>query len=169
MNYTYNVSGLGDTRSDSYDLLEESRFADHTMGLSMRIPLGNAAAKSRVRRARYEKYQRLITRKQRKNLVEYEVLNAMDQVHTNWQRIIASQQNTVLSSRVYDAEKRQFEQGLRTSTDVLDAQTTLANAQLSELSALVEYQVALVDLAYATGTLLGAAQIEWEPTVPTIQ
>jgi len=169
MNYTYNVSGLGATRADSYDLLEKSRFADHTMGLSMRIPLGNAAAKSRVRRARYEKYQRLITRKQRKALVEYEVLNAMDQVRTNWQRIIASQKNTVLSSRLYDAEKSQFEQGLRTSTDVLDAQTTLANAQLSELSALVEYQVSLVDLAYATGTLLGAAQIEWEPTVPTIQ
>lgn len=169
MNYTYNVNGLGATRANAYDMLEDRRFADHTMGLSMRIPLGNAAAKSRVRRARYEKYQRLITRKQRKALVEYEVLNAMDQVRTNWQRIIASQQNTVLSSRVYVAEQRQFEQGLRTSTDVLDAQTTLANAQLSELSSLVEYQVSLVDLAYATGTLLGAAQIEWEPTVPTIQ
>ena len=116
-----------------------------------------------------EKYQRLITHKRRKDLVEYEVLNALDQVQTNWQRIMASQQNTILSSHVYDAEKRQFEQGLRTSTDVLDAQTTLADAQLSELSALVEYQIALVDLAYATGTLLGSAQIEWEPIVPVIQ
>ncbi|MCP4450973.1 MAG: TolC family protein [Planctomycetes bacterium] len=169
MNYTYNVRGLGETRKDAYDMLRERRYADHTMGLSMRIPLGNAAAKSRVRRAKYEKYQRLISRKQRKALVEYEVLSAMDQVQTNWQRIVASQQNTVLSSRVHDAERRQFEQGLRTSTDVLNAQTTLADAQLSELSALVEYQVALVDLAYATGTLLGAAQIEWEPIVPTIQ
>lgn len=169
MNYTYNVNGLGATRADSYDLLEESRFADHTMGLSMRIPLGNAVAKSRVRSAKYDKFQRLITLKRRQDLVEYEVLNALDQVETNWQRIMASQQNTVLSSRVYEAEQRQFEQGLRTSTDVLDAQTTLADAQLSELSALVEYQVALVDLAYATGTLLGAAQIEWEPHIPAIQ
>jgi len=169
MNYTYNVRGLGATRDESYDLLRESRFADHTMGLSMRIPLGNAAAKSRVRRAKYEKLQRLITRKNRKSLIEYEVLNALDQVETNWQRIMANQQNTVLSNLVYEAEKRQFEQGLRTSTDVLDAQTTLANAQLSELSALVEYQISLVDLAYATGTLLGAAQVEWDPIVPVIQ
>jgi outer membrane protein TolC len=169
MNYTYNVSGLGETRNESYDLLRESRFADHTMGLSMRIPLGNAAAKSALRQAKYEKYQRLITRKNRKSLIEYEVLNALNQVETNWERIIASQHNTILNNRVYEAEKRQFEQGLRTSTDVLDAQTTLANAQLSELSALVEYQIALVDLAYATGTLLGSAQIEWEPVVPTIQ
>ncbi|MCF7974024.1 MAG: TolC family protein [Phycisphaerae bacterium] len=169
MNYTYNVSGLGETRDESYDMLRESRYADHTMGLSMRIPLGNVAAKSRVRSARYEKYQRLINRKNRKSLIEYEVLNALNQVETNWERIIASQHNTILNSRVYEAEKRQFEQGLRTSTDVLDAQTTLANAQLSELSALVEYQIALVDLAYSTGTLLGAAQVEWDPIVPTIQ
>jgi len=169
MNYTYNVSGLGETRADSYDLLRESRFASHILGLNMRIPLGNAAAKSRVRRARYEKFQRLITHKNRQSLIEYEVLNALDQVETNWQRILASQQNTVLSSLVHDAEQRQFEQGLRTSTDVFDAQTTLADAQLSELSALVEYQIALVDLAYATGTLLGAAQIEWDPIVPVIQ
>ncbi len=168
MNYTYNVNGLGETRASSYDLLRESRFSDHSMGLSMRIPLGNAAAKSSVRRAKYEKIQRLITRKNRKSLIEYEVLNALDQVETNWQRIMASQQNTVLSGRLYDAEKSQFEQGLRTSTDVLDAQTTLANAQLSELSALVEYQISLVDLAYATGTLLGAAQVEWDPIVPVI-
>ncbi len=169
MNYTYNINALGETRNEAYDMLQDRHYADHTMGLSMRIPLGNAASKSRVRRAKYEKYQRLITQKQRRDLVEYEVLNALDQVQTNWQRIMASQQNTVYSSRVYEAETRQFEQGLRTSTDVLDAQTTLADAQLSELSALVEYQVALVDLAYATGTLLGAAQIEWEPIIPTIQ
>jgi outer membrane protein len=169
MNYTYNINALGETRNDAYDMLKDANFADHIMGLSTRIPLGNEAGKSRVRRAKYEKFQRLITRKRREDLVEYEVLNAMDQVRSNWQRIMASQKNTVLSSRVYEAERRQFEQGLRTSTDVLDAQTTLADAQLAELSALVEYQVSLVDLAYATGTLLGAAQIEWEPMVPAIE
>jgi hypothetical protein len=31
---------------------------------------------------------------------------------------------------------------------------------------LVEYQISLVDLAYATGTVLGAARIHWEPIVP---
>ena len=35
-----------------------------------------------------------------------------------------------------------------------------------ESSSLAEYQIALVDLAYATGTVLGAARIQWEPIVP---
>ena len=55
---------------------------------------------------------------------------------------------------------------MRTSTEVLDAQTKFADAQSAEIQALAEYQIALVDLAYATGTLLGAARIHWEPIVP---
>jgi len=31
---------------------------------------------------------------------------------------------------------------------------------------MAEYQIALVDLAYATGILLGAAKVQWEPIVP---
>ena len=56
--------------------------------------------------------------------------------------------------------------GLGTSTDVLDAQTAFADAQSAEISALAEYQIALVDLAYATGTLLGAAKVQCRPIAP---
>ena len=36
----------------------------------------------------------------------------------------------------------------------------------TEIRALTEYQIAQVDLAYATGTLLGAAKIQWQLIVP---
>ena len=49
---------------------------------------------------------------------------------------------------------------------MLQAQTNFADAQSAEILALAEYQIALVDLAYATGTLLGAAKVQWEPIVP---
>jgi outer membrane protein TolC len=78
---------------------------------------------------------------------------------------LASRQRAILDGRLFDAEKRQFELGMGTSTDVLQAQTNFAEAQRAEILALAEYQIALVDLAYATGTLLGAAKIRWEPIV----
>ncbi len=56
-----------------------------------------------------------------------------------------------------------------TSTDVLDAATRLAEAQLAEIQAVVDYQIAQVDLAAATGTLLGAAKVTWEPSRPVEQ
>ena len=166
LDYTYNVSGLGPTRSDSFDLLYDNRFTDHVVGLQLLVPLGNQAAKNRLLQAFYQRRQRLASRQNREALIELEVLNAIDQLEANWQRILASRQNVILAARVFEAEKRQFELGLRTSTDVLDAQTKFAEAQTAEILALTEYQIAQVDLAFATGTLLGAARVQWEPIVP---
>jgi outer membrane protein TolC len=167
MDYRYNVNGLGSSRDDSYDLLFDKRFEDHRVGLQLLVPLGNEAAKSRLRQALYQRRQRLATRDNRQAMIEQEVLDAIDQLEANWQRVLASRQSAILDGRLFEAEKRQFELGLNTATDVLQAQATFANSQSAEIRALAEYQIALVDLAYATGTLLGAAKIDWEPIVPT--
>ena len=98
--------------------------------------------------------------------IQTEVLGAIEQLEANWQSILAGRQNSILAGRLYEAEKRQFVVGLRTATDVLDAQAKFANAQSTEISALTEYEIAQVDLAYATGTLLGATKVRWEPNVP---
>jgi len=165
LGYTYNISGLGATRSNSFDMLTDKRFEDHRLGLQLLLPLGNEAAKNRLLQAVYERRQRLATRGNRQAAIELEVLNAVDQLEANWQRILASRQNAILAGRLFKAEKRQFELGLGTSTDVLDAQTSFVDAQSAEISALAEYQIALVDLAYATGTLLGAAKVQCKPIV----
>ena len=95
-----------------------------------------------------------------------EVLAAIDRLEANWQRILAARQRVIAQARVLNVEIRQFEQGLRTSTEVLDAQTKLASAKLSEISAVTDYEIAQVDIAYATGTVLGASRILWEPATP---
>jgi outer membrane protein len=69
----------------------------------------------------------------------------------------------VTAARTLEAEIHSFNNGLRTSNDVLDAQTRLANAKLSEISALSDYQISQVDIAFATGTVLGESKISWKP------
>lgn len=81
----------------------------------------------------------------------------------NWQRILAARQEVILAARTYEAETRQFENGLRTSTDVRDAAADLADAQSREIRALTDYQNTLIDIAFATGTLLGHGRVIWEP------
>jgi len=162
LDYTYNVNGLGATRGDSFDLLNEKNFEDHRIGVQLLVPLGNAAAKNRLMGAFYQRAQILADTESRRSLIELEVLNAADRVEANWQRILAGRQNTLLQARLYEAELRQFELGLRTSTDVLIVQTQLSEAQRAEIGALAEYQISLVDAAWATGTSMGAAKIELE-------
>jgi outer membrane protein TolC len=166
LGYTYNVPGFGGSQSDDLQMLFDHEFYGHTGRLQMVIPLGNEAAKSRVRQSLYTRRQRLATRANREDLIRQEVLNAVDQVEANWQQILAARQTAILNGRLFEAEQRQFDQGLRTSTDVLDAQIRFANAQSSEIAALTNYQISLVDVAYATGTLLGSAKVGWEPIVP---
>ncbi|MBN1844628.1 MAG: TolC family protein, partial [Sedimentisphaerales bacterium] len=159
--YTYNINGLGPTSSDAYDLMLDNRFVDHYVGLTVQIPLGNQSARSQLRQAILQRQQRLATRSQRLSQIEQEVLNASDQLEANWQRILASRQSRLLAARTLQAEQRHFELGLQTSTELLDAQTRYADARTAEILALTEYQIAQVDLAYATGSLLGAARVEW--------
>ncbi len=169
VDYTYRLNGLGAVRGDAYDMLSDRDFTDRIAGLSLVVPLGNESAKNRLLEAYYRRRQRLLTKENRRSLIEMEVLGAIEQLEANWQSILAGRQNTILAGRLYEAEKRQFAAGLQTGTDVLDQQAKFANAQSAEIRALTEYQIAQVDLAYATGMLLGAAKIRWEPASPSEQ
>jgi outer membrane protein TolC len=163
LEYTSSVNGLGKSVDESVEMLSRKRFEDHRIGLRMEVPIGNEAARSRLRRALASRLQQLQTKEQRAAQIQQEVLNAADQLEANWQRILAAQKRVVLAARVLEAETRQFTLGLRTSTDVLNAQANLANAQSAEITALTEYQIAQIDIAFATGTLLGASHVGWEP------
>jgi outer membrane protein TolC len=134
-----------------------------TAGLTAEIPLGNAAARSRVRRAILERVQRLATRDLRRMAIQQEVFDAVDPLDQNRERILAARNEVVLAGRTYEAERRQFELGRRTSTDVLDAADRLAQAQSREVQALGEYEIAQVDIAFATGALLGHGRVILPP------
>jgi outer membrane protein TolC len=168
LNYNYIVHGLGESRGDSFDIMGEKNFEDHQVRLGLNVPLGNERAMSYLRQAIYTRRQQLATRQSRISLVREEVLNALDQLETSWQRILANRQSAILDGRLYEAEQRQYELNMRTSTEVLEAQTRHSDSKSAEYQALADYQISLVNLAEATGTLLGAAKIEWEPAVPDI-
>lgn len=168
LDYTYRINGLGGSPQDSFRTLERNRFEDWQLGLNAEVPLGNELARSRIREAILVRMQRLGNRDARTAAITQEVLGAMDAIDAGWQRILAARQSVILNTRTLKAEQRQFEVGNSTSTNVLDAATRLAEAQSAEIQALTDYQISQVDLAFATGTLMGAGRVRWEPaTKPT--
>ena len=165
LQYTYNVNGLGPSLDEALTQVRQKRFEDHTVGLHIEVPIGNQAAESRLRRAMLNRTQRLATRDQQAAQVRQEVLSAADRLETNWQRILAAQERRRLAARVYEVEKHQFNVGRRTGTEVQDALARLGDARLSEITAVSEYQIAQVNVAFATGTVLGASHVAWQPVV----
>lgn len=160
VDYGYNAQGPGTDAGDAYGAIGDAD--SFNVGLRAEIPLGNEAATSRVQAAILARVQRLATREARRQAIRTEVFDALDALTQSWQRILAARLETVLAARTLAAEERQFDVDLRTSTDVLDASASLADAQSREVAALASYQIALVDLAFATGTSLGAARIRFE-------
>jgi outer membrane protein TolC len=161
LDYGYNLQGTGTDFQDAYGSLGNADSFE--VGLRAEIPLGNEAADSRVNAAILQRVQRLGTREARRQAIRTEVFDALDAITQSWQRILAARLESVLAARTLAAEERQFDVGERTSTDVLEASASLADAQSREVAALASYQIALVDLAFATGNSLGAARIRWEP------
>ncbi len=156
---SYQYQYLGDSTSigSAYAALGDGD--GYNLTVSATVQLGNEAAKARISRSILARLQRLSTREARRQSITQEVLNAADTVENTWRRILAARLDSVLAGRTLDGERRQFDVGLRTSTDVLDAATRVADAQSREVDALAGYQIALIDLAFATGTTLGSAGI----------
>lgn len=163
IDYTYRINGLGASGQDSFRMLERNKFEDWTLGLNAELPLGNEQARSRIRQSILTRLARLNTKEARELAIRQEVLNAMDTLDADWQRILAARQSVILNTRALQAEQRSFDVGNSTSTNVLDAATRLAEAQLQEIRSVTDYQIAQVDLAFATGTLLGAEKVTWDP------
>ncbi|MFG0306175.1 MAG: TolC family protein [Phycisphaerales bacterium JB040] len=162
MSYTYRINGLGGTEGDAFESLEDNNFEDWSIGLTSEIPLGNEERKAEITRAVLTRLQRLASREDRAQAITKEVYDAADTLASNWQRILAARESVILNTRLLEAEQNQFENQANTATDVLDADTQLAQARLTEIDAIVEYQIAQIDLAFATGTLLGAARLEFD-------
>jgi outer membrane protein TolC len=164
VDYTYQYFGYGTSVSQAWTSMGDAD--QYNLTANARIPLGNEAAKNRVQSAILTRLQRLATRDLRRLAIRQEVLNAIDNLENAWRRILAARLETALAGRTYEAEKRQFDVGLRTSIDVLDAAARLGDAQSREVRALATWQISLVDLAFATGTQLGQARIDWSEVLP---
>jgi outer membrane protein TolC len=163
LQYRYGLNGLGPEYPSAFSQVADKRFESHNAGLHLEIPIGNEPARARLRSAILQRLQTLASRQQQTVQITQEVYDAVDTLQAAWLSILAAQKRTILNARLLDVEIRQFEQGLRTSTDVLDAQTKLANAQSAEIASITAYQIAQVDLAFATGTVLGQSRVDWAP------
>jgi len=163
MEYTFSAGGQAGATGRAVENIFDSTLADHSVRLSGIVPVGNRAAEARVRQARLSRVQTQISRELQEQGIQEQVYNAVDGLQQNWRRILAAEQGVGRAHRSYRVEQLQFQLGVRTSREVLDAASDLAEAQLRKIDAFVDYEIAQIILAEATGTLLGYGQIRLQP------
>ena len=162
LDYAYGaLSDSANTFSRAYGNIRESTYNDWYVGLRFEMPVTNEARRARLHRAVEQRQQRLSTKTLKELTIRKEIHDALDVLNQNWKRVLLARQQVVIAGINYDAEMKQFKAGLRTMTEVIETLTRLGESQTKEIRAITDYQIAQIDLAYATGTLLGYSQVSF--------
>ncbi len=110
--------------------------------------------RAEVREAEAKKRQAILNYDDLKKTISIEVENAYLDTHTQYSILKSLQDQTTFARDNFNAVTKQFEYGLANSIDVMDANTLLVTSERQLSEAKYNYQLSLLKLKRATGTLL---------------
>jgi HAE1 family hydrophobic/amphiphilic exporter-1 len=157
------IVGPGDTTGYASVLgqLFSHDYPTWTVGLSVSYPIGQSIEESNYARGKLERAQADERLKGDQARAIQQLRNAGYQVDMNAKRIETTRAARELAEQRLDAERKRLDVGMSTSFLVIQAQRDLAQARTNELSAVLSYDLSLVDFealqqagpAQASGTL----------------
>jgi outer membrane protein TolC len=130
---------------DALRLLGRNDYPTWNVSLNVTYPIGQSPAEANYARSRIQLDQSRAQLKALELQVATEVTNAALTIESNRQRVEAATAARELAQRRLEAEQSKFEVGMSTNFFVVQAQRDLADAQNSELRAVLDYRKALVD------------------------
>ena len=144
---------------DAFGQLFNADFPVWTVQLNVSYPIGQSADDAAYARARIQVQQVQAQLRQLELQVATEVTNAVLQIQGLERRIAASIAARELAEEQLMAEQSKFGAGMSTNYFIVQAQRDLANAQDTELRAILDMQKALVDFDRVQRTSLSGAGI----------
>lgn len=148
------LSGINSNMGNTFDETTSGDYRELSGLLQFEVPLGNYAAQGSFSKATLEKRKAEMVLRQAELGVVVEVRKAVREIKTAEKRIMAAKKAVELAKEQLDAEQKKLGAGLTTTFMVLDIQKDYAEARKNEIRALIDYNIALVDLQRATGTML---------------
>ena len=145
--------------ADAFSTLFRNNYPRWTVQMNLSYPLGLSSQEAAVARARVQLNQVQAQVKQIELQVATDVTNAAISAQNAAEAVQAAQAARELSQRKLEAEQSKFEVGMSTNYFVVQAQRDLADAQNSELRAVLNYRKALVDLDRNQQTTLQSLNI----------
>jgi outer membrane protein TolC len=164
-NLSYQASGLGGTQvlraggfpgtivgpgevtpfGDVLGQLFSRDFPTWTAGVSISYPIGRSTEEANYAQAQLQAKQAEERLKSAEARAIQQVRDAAWKIDMNAKRIDTTRAARELAEQRLDAERKRFDVGMSTSFLVIQAQRDLSQAKTSELAALLDYDLALVD------------------------
>ncbi|MDP0501813.1 MAG: TolC family protein [Verrucomicrobiota bacterium JB022] len=146
-------TGYAQSVERSFRRMDDETY-DLMAGVEFSMPLGNRAAEGRHLAARAARDQAVESLRNLRQVIQLDVLLALNEVERLRQQIEATAVTVELQRQAVTAEEDRFELGSGTSLQLAQAQRDLLEAEIARVGAIIQYRIALVDLYLAEGTLL---------------
>jgi outer membrane protein TolC len=130
-----------------------------TAGLTLTIPLGDVVGRANYTYAKLDLAQTQARLKNQEQQIYLEVSDAVLTLETAAKSVDAYRIARELAERQLEAEMKKLAVGMSTNYFVLTYQDALASARSMELRALVDYNVAVANIAKVTGSTLETRNI----------
>ncbi|HOW86015.1 MAG TPA: TolC family protein [Candidatus Aminicenantes bacterium] len=142
------------------------QYPNWNVGLTLSLPLANVFSRAALAQARLNLRQSMLDLENQKDQIYVEVKNAVRSVEANYKRILAYTKARELAEQKLAAEEEKRRVGMSTNYMVLSYQRDLANARISELNAIVSYNISIAALEKSMGTNLKSKNINFTDYVP---
>lgn len=159
--YTWNGFDRNNLSGATSNLFAGNDDSGWQIGITGSFALGNEAEKANLRSSILTRLQNIATKDKRIMQVHKDVHDALDNLRSTWMTHVVTLFELQSTQDKYNGTDELYKHGQLTSTDVTQAIMQLGNAKLSRLQSEVNYQLAMIQLATATGTLMGHSQVEW--------
>lgn len=162
---TIRFNEFGDNLGRAYgDIFSEGRFIDYLISLQFEVPIGNRDAEALFTQRALERQQVALAYQRQAQDVVREVKDAMRELYAAFDLIGATRSSRRAAAENLRALTAEEEAGARLTPEFIDLklrrQEALANAELQEIQALVQYNTGLSAFFRSMGTLLERNQIE---------
>jgi len=154
LTFRYTVDGLADSAHDAFSEVTKNDFHEYYVAIELQWPIGNRAGRSRITQARLAHSQAIAALRQQFEAVILDVnvqvrtvTAAHLQIRPSFETVEASEDQ--YEALVARAESKNFLQ----LNQELNAVQSLASSRRTLLDALVEYNLAIIELERAKGSL----------------
>ncbi|HOG92651.1 MAG TPA: TolC family protein, partial [Opitutaceae bacterium] len=155
----YGWNTYEDRSHDAIHSLSSNRGNDWQVDLTLSMPWGLKAENARYRTALNTLAQAKSRLRQQEQSILVQVRAAVLAVATGIESVKIAAQATELSRRQYEMEKARFDAGVSTAYRVLESQTDLEKARVSEVESRVNLRVAVADLQQIEGSSLARFKV----------
>jgi len=153
-------SPYGGPYEQTFNDLIDGRYYSYSAGLTIEVPLSNAAARADYAQTRVNLEQSRLGLQQLQENVTLEVKRAVTNLESDLKSIDATKIASRLAEENLRNQKARYDVGLATTKDILDFQDRLTQAKAAEIQALTTYNTDLAELRRVEGTLLEARHVE---------